>query len=141
LLRVAEVRFVVGSRVDTSSSCKSVTANTLQIADERLRALGGAIGTGLFIGSGSILSLVGPAPLFMGYLTLMFVVYVVMGDLAEMTTYLPLNGITIPYFVRRFVEPSLAFARWVRDPVDDVSCADDQKWLELLVRVCHARGS
>jgi yeast amino acid transporter len=47
----------------------------------------------------------------MGYLTLMFVVYVVMGDLAEMTTYLPLNGITIPYFVRRFVEPSLAFAR------------------------------
>lgn len=33
------------------------------------RALGGAIGTGLFIGSGAILSLVGPAPLFMGYIS------------------------------------------------------------------------
>lgn len=73
-------------------------------------ALGGAIGTGLFVGSGSILSLVGPAPLFMGYLTLMLVVYIVMNDLAEMVTYLPLQGITIPYFVRRYVEPSLAFA-------------------------------
>lgn len=45
----------------------------------------------------------------MGYLTLMAVVWVVMGDLAEMTVYLPLKGITIPYFVRRYVEPSLAF--------------------------------
>lgn len=82
------------------------------IADS-FRALGGAIGTGLFVGSGSILSLVGPAPLFMGYLTLMLVVYVIMNDLAEMVTYLPLRGITIPYFVRRYVEPSLAFcAGW-----------------------------
>jgi yeast amino acid transporter len=111
LLRAAEVRFVVVWRADIFSSCKDATATTIKAAYWQARALGGAIGTGLFIGSGSILSLVGPAPLFMGYLTLMFVVYVVMGDLAEMTTYLPLNGITIPYFVRRFVEPSLAFAR------------------------------
>lgn len=73
-------------------------------------ALGGAIGTGLFVGSGAILSLVGPAPLFMAYLSMMFVVWVVMNDLAEMVTYLPLKGISIPYFVSRFVEPSLAFA-------------------------------
>nr|POF17744.1 proline-specific permease [Quercus suber] len=33
-----------------------------------------------------------------------------MNDLAEMTTYLPLKGISIPYFVARFVDPSLAFA-------------------------------
>ncbi|GAP85148.1 putative amino-acid permease inda1 [Rosellinia necatrix] len=73
-------------------------------------ALGGAIGTGLFIGSGQILATVGPAPLFMAYLIMMGVVWVVMNDLAEMTTYLPLKGISIPYFVGRFVEPSLAFA-------------------------------
>lgn len=41
---------------------------------------------------------------------MMIVVYVVMNDLAEMVTYLPLKGISIPYFVNRFVEPSLAFA-------------------------------
>jgi amino acid transporter len=73
-------------------------------------ALGGAIGTGLFVGSGAILSLVGPAPLFMGYLSMMAIVYVVMNVLAEMVTYLPMGGITVPYFVGRFVDQSLAFA-------------------------------
>ncbi|KAI1505064.1 amino-acid permease inda1 [Biscogniauxia marginata] len=73
-------------------------------------ALGGAIGTGLFIGSGQILSTVGPAPLFMAYLSMMIVVWVIMNDLAEMVTYLPMKGISIPYFVDRFVEPSLSFA-------------------------------
>jgi amino acid transporter len=73
------------------------------------RALGGAIGTGLFVGSGAILALVGPAPLFMAYLSMMIVVWNVMNNLAEIVTYLPMNGITIPYFVKRFVDPSLAF--------------------------------
>ncbi|KAM0286238.1 hypothetical protein ACHAQH_000965 [Verticillium albo-atrum] len=73
-------------------------------------ALGGAIGTGLFVGSGSILSAVGPAPLFMGYLSMMLIVWNIMNELGEMATYLPLKGISIPYFVERFVEPSLGFA-------------------------------
>lgn len=33
-----------------------------------------------------------------------------MNVLAEMTTYLPLEGLSVPYFVNRFVDPSLAFA-------------------------------
>ena len=33
-----------------------------------------------------------------------------MNDLAEMVTYLPLKGISIPLLVDRFVEPSLAWA-------------------------------
>ncbi|KAF2793077.1 proline-specific permease-like protein [Melanomma pulvis-pyrius CBS 109.77] len=73
-------------------------------------ALGGAIGTGLFVGSGGILALVGPAPLFMAYLSMMLVVWNMMNILAEIVTYLPMKGITIPYFVKRFVDPSLAFA-------------------------------
>jgi len=73
-------------------------------------ALGGAIGTGLFIGTGSTLAKVGPAPLLMGYMLMSFVVWGIMNVLAEMTTYLPLDGLSVPYFVNRFVEPSLAFA-------------------------------
>jgi amino acid transporter len=73
-------------------------------------ALGGAIGTGLFVGSGSILADTGPAPLFMAYLSMMGVVWCVMNDLAEMVTYLPMKGISVPYFVDRFVDPSLSFA-------------------------------
>jgi amino acid permease len=46
----------------------------------------------------------------MAYLSMMVVVWCVMNDLAEIVTYLPMNGITIPYFVKRFVDPSLAFA-------------------------------
>jgi amino acid transporter len=69
-----------------------------------------SIGTGLFVGSGSILSLVGPLPLWLGYLSMMSIVWVVMNDLGEMVTFLPLKGISIPYLVQRFVDPSLAFA-------------------------------
>ena len=46
----------------------------------------------------------------MAYLSMMVVVYNVMNNLAEIVTYLPMQGITIPYFVKRFVDPSLAFA-------------------------------
>lgn len=46
----------------------------------------------------------------MAYLSMMFVVWCVMNDLAEMVTYLPMKGISVPYFVGRFVDPSLAFA-------------------------------
>ncbi|KJZ72542.1 Proline-specific permease [Hirsutella minnesotensis 3608] len=73
-------------------------------------ALGGAIGTGLFVGSGAILADTGPAPLFMAYLSMMLVVWNIMNNLAEMTVYLPMRGITVPYFVGRFVDPSLSFA-------------------------------
>jgi yeast amino acid transporter len=69
-----------------------------------------SIGTGLFVGSGRILELVGPAPLFLGYLTMMLLVWAVMNALGEMASYLPLAGVSVPYYVDRFVDPSLAFA-------------------------------
>ncbi|UNI23726.1 hypothetical protein JDV02_009528 [Purpureocillium takamizusanense] len=76
-------------------------------------ALSGAIGTGLFIGSGSILASTGPASLFLAYICMIFVVWVIMDCLAEMVTYLPLRGVTIPYLVGRFLDPSVAFtAGW-----------------------------
>jgi yeast amino acid transporter len=74
------------------------------------RSIGGAIGTCLFVGSGSILSETGPAPLFMGYISMMFIVWCIMNNLAEMVTYLPMKGISVPYFVGLFADPSLAFA-------------------------------
>ncbi|KAK3951432.1 amino acid permease/ SLC12A domain-containing protein [Pseudoneurospora amorphoporcata] len=73
-------------------------------------ALGGAIGTGLFVGSGGILATVGPAPLWLAYLSMMLLVWIVMNCIAEMCTYLPLRGITLPYFTERFVDASLGFA-------------------------------
>jgi len=46
----------------------------------------------------------------MGYISMMMVVWCVMNNLAEMVTYLPMKGISVPYFVGRFTDPSLAFA-------------------------------
>ncbi|KAF4124433.1 hypothetical protein GMORB2_5099 [Geosmithia morbida] len=52
----------------------------------------------------------GPAALFMGYISMMIVVWCIMNALSEIVTYLPMRGITVPYFVDRFVDPSLGFA-------------------------------
>jgi amino acid transporter len=41
---------------------------------------------------------------------MMLVVWIVMNTIAEMTTYLPMKGITLPYFTERYVDKSLAFA-------------------------------
>lgn len=41
---------------------------------------------------------------------MMMVVWIVMNTIAEMTTYLPMKGITLPYFTNRYVDSSLAFA-------------------------------
>lgn len=38
------------------------------------------------------------------------IVYFVMNMLGEMTTYLPVAGVSVPYFITRFTEPSLGFA-------------------------------
>ncbi|KAH3686095.1 hypothetical protein WICPIJ_002932 [Wickerhamomyces pijperi] len=75
----------------------------------QLIALGGTIGTGLFIGSGGTLSKCGPAGLLTGYLILATVIYFIMNQLGVMVTYLPQHG-SISELARRYVDPSLGFA-------------------------------
>ncbi|OAA63128.1 proline-specific permease [Cordyceps fumosorosea ARSEF 2679] len=76
----------------------------------QLIAIGGTVGTGLFIGSGGVLAETGPAPLLMSYIIMSAVVWILTMDLAEVASYMPIRGMTIPYLVQRFVDPSLAFA-------------------------------
>ncbi|KAJ5525431.1 hypothetical protein N7494_012081 [Penicillium frequentans] len=91
--------------IDTGETHRGLSSRHIQFL-----ALGGCIGTGLFVGSGSTLSTVGPAPLLMGYIVMSSVVYFVMNMLGEMTTYLPVRGVSVPYLIHRFTEPSLGFA-------------------------------
>ncbi|GMM31420.1 hypothetical protein DAMA08_041650 [Martiniozyma asiatica (nom. inval.)] len=74
-------------------------------------SLAGAIGTGLFVGSGAALSTCGPAALLTGYLVLCFFVWCIMNQLAEMVTYCPLPGKSTPYALceRYTGNKSLAF--------------------------------
>ncbi len=72
-------------------------------------AIGGALGTGLLIGSGSALSASGPAPLFIGYSFIGFLVYIVMCCLGELATYIPLpDGFS--GYASRYCDPALGFA-------------------------------
>lgn len=72
-------------------------------------ALGGTIGTGLFVGVGSALATGGPLGVFLGYGIMGAVVYSVMIALGEMTTIYPVSGAFV-HFASRFCDPALGFA-------------------------------
>ncbi|KAH3902727.1 related to Proline-specific permease [Saccharomycodes ludwigii] len=75
----------------------------------QLLALGGAIGTGLFVGTGSTLVNCGPLPLMLAFIIISFVVYPIMNSIAEMICFLPQQG-TTQELVSRYVDTSLGFA-------------------------------
>ncbi|KAJ8700204.1 amino acid transporter [Pleurotus ostreatus] len=72
-------------------------------------ALGGAVGTGLVIGSGTALTRGGPLGLFLGYAFVGFVCYLVMVGLGEMASFLP-HKKGFAGYATRFVDPALGFA-------------------------------
>jgi amino acid transporter len=76
----------------------------------QLIALGGCIGTGLFVGSGAILANSGPASLLLAYLIMSYIIWSIMNCLGEMTTYLPLHGVSPTLFVHKYADVSLSFA-------------------------------
>lgn len=85
----------------------------LQSRHIQMIAIGGTIGTGLFIGSGSALSTAGPASTLIAYAFVGTLVGSVMVALGEMATYIPISGAFTQY-ASRFVDPSLGFAMgWI----------------------------
>lgn len=72
-------------------------------------ALGGTIGTGLFLGIGSAFARAGPLSVLLGYTGTGFAIWAMMQCLGEMTTWLPLPG-AIPQYCARYADPALGFA-------------------------------
>lgn len=72
-------------------------------------ALGGSIGTGLFIASGSAITSAGPGGALIAYTIMGIMVYFLMTSLAEMATYIPLTG-SFAAYASKFVSPALGFA-------------------------------
>jgi amino acid transporter len=81
----------------------------LQARHITMIAIGGAIGTGLLIGTGKALNQAGPGSLFISYTMIGFVVYLVMAALGEMASWLPMSAGFTGY-ASRFCDPSLGFA-------------------------------
>lgn len=76
----------------------------------QLMALGGSIGTGLFVGIGGVLRTSGPLSLVLGYLAYC-ITFIWPCNLAvgEMATYLPIRG-SVFEFGKRYIDPAFGFA-------------------------------
>lgn len=92
-------------------------------------AIGGCIGTGLFMASGEAIQQAGPGGALLAYGAIGIMVYFLMTSLGEMATYLPVSG-SFSTYAARFVDPSFGFAlgwnywfNWVITVAVDVSIA------------------
>lgn len=72
-------------------------------------ALGGSIGTGLFLASGGAIASAGPGGALLAYAAVGIMVYFLMTSLGELATYMPDSG-SFGTYATRFVDPSLGFA-------------------------------
>lgn len=70
--------------------------------------IGGAIGTGLWLGTGYALTTAGPGGLLIGFILLGLAMIGVMESLGEMASMFPGSG-SFPHFAGRFVDPALGF--------------------------------
>ncbi|KAK5800797.1 hypothetical protein VI817_003009 [Penicillium citrinum] len=97
---------------DAESSETTVDGNVqreLKARHVTFIALGGNLGTGLFLGIGHALRVGGPLSLFLGYLTASIAGFMMMMALGEMAAWLPVPG-AIPQFCARYVDEALGFA-------------------------------
>lgn len=72
-------------------------------------AIGGSIGTGLFVASGSTIAQAGPGGALLGYAFIGLMVYFLMTSLGEMAAAMPVSGSFATYGAR-YVDPGFGFA-------------------------------
>lgn len=86
------------------------TKRGLKSRHAQMIALGGTIGTGLFVGSGQTLARGGPAFILGCYLFMAFLVWMVVTAITEVAAWCPTKGCSMNLFGYRYVSRSLGFA-------------------------------
>ena len=71
-------------------------------------AIGGAIGTGLFVATGSVIAQAGPGGAILAYLIIGVMLYFLMSSIGELATFYPVSG-SFSSYSTRFVDSSLGF--------------------------------
>ncbi|KAJ3301819.1 hypothetical protein HDV03_000286 [Kappamyces sp. JEL0829] len=107
------------------------TKRHLQSRHLQMIAIGGTIGTGLFIKSGSLITTAGPFGALLAYLIAGISVFCVVMSLGEMAALFPVSG-SFNAYSERFVDPALGFTsgwsywfQWVLTlPVEVLVAAD-----------------
>ncbi|ESZ91145.1 putative amino acid permease [Sclerotinia borealis F-4128] len=107
-------------------------ARSLSARQVQMIAIGGTIGTGLFLGTGKSLATGGPASILIAYLIVGFIVMLTMLSLGEMAAFVPIAG-SFCTFAGRYVDDGLGFAlTWNYWFNDAVSTAADLVALQLV---------
>ncbi|KAJ5039110.1 uncharacterized protein L3040_006780 [Drepanopeziza brunnea f. sp. 'multigermtubi'] len=107
-------------------------ASKLSARQVQMIAIGGTIGTGLFLGTGKSLATGGPASILIAYAIVGGMVLLTMLTLGEMAAYVPIAG-SFGTFAGRYVDDSLRFAlTWNYWLNDAVSTAADLVALQIV---------
>ncbi|KAK4056136.1 Basic amino-acid permease [Microbotryomycetes sp. JL221] len=104
-------------------------------------AIGGSIGTGLFLSTGRALANGGPASLLICYSLIGFIVYLVMLCLGEMATEFPLAGSFTTYAARFCNEPLAFTIGWNYAFNDAISVAGDLTAAQVLMAYWLPNGN
>ena len=72
-------------------------------------AIGGAIGTGIFLALGDTINQAGPGGALVAYISIGIMVYFLMTSLGEMATFMPVAG-SFGTYASKFIDPALGFA-------------------------------
>jgi amino acid transporter len=111
---IAPVREHHGQRYYDLQAANAKTASTLLARELKGRhlqmiAIGGSIGTGLFVASGKALSQGGPGSVLLAYTIIGVMLWCTMQALGEMAVVFPVAG-SFSAFSTRFIDPSWGFA-------------------------------
>ncbi|KAJ9657790.1 hypothetical protein H2198_004097 [Neophaeococcomyces mojaviensis] len=101
---------VTNSQGETETVGDHGTQRGLKSRHAQMIALGGTIGTGLFVGSGQGLSIGGPVFLLAAYIMITILVFGIVTATTEMSSYLLVRGSSMAYYANRYCSRSLGFA-------------------------------
>ncbi|KAL6307122.1 amino acid permease-domain-containing protein [Sparassis latifolia] len=96
-------RIISGNADATHDTKRAMSSRHLMMI-----AIGGTIGTGIFLSAGSAVATAGPGSALLSYIIVGLFCYAVVISLGEMAAFIPVSG-TFAVFGTRFISPALGF--------------------------------